>query len=155
MFFDETLFSDVSFNISDKDKIGFVGINGAGKSTLFKIINGLIEYDEGEVYKNKLTKIGYLDQHTCTESDNTIMGEMLLACSEVIEIENELEEIHRAIELKTGDVDALVKRQTALQERFGELDGYRYKSLIRSTLIGLGFTEDDFSRRVDTLSGGQ
>ena len=155
MFFDETLFSDVSFNISDKDKIGFVGINGAGKSTLFKIINGMSEYDDGEIFKNKLTKIGYLDQYTCIESDNTIMGEMLTAFEEVISIENELDGIRYDIENKLGDIDALIKRQTYLQERFGELDGYHYKSLIRSTLIGLGFSEEDFERRVDTLSGGQ
>ena len=155
MFFDETLFSDVSFNISDKDKIGFVGINGAGKSTLFKIINGMSEYDDGEIFKNKLTKIGYLDQYTCIESDNTIMGEMLTAFEEVISIENELDGIRYDIENKLGDIDSLIKRQTYLQERFGELDGYHYKSLIRSTLIGLGFSEEDFERRVDTLSGGQ
>ena len=155
MFFDETLFSDVSFNISDKDKIGFVGINGAGKSTVFKIINGITEYDEGEIFRNKLTKIGYLDQYTCIESENTIMGEMLGAFDEVISIENELEGIRYDIENKLGDIDSLIKRQTYLQERFGELDGYHYKSLIRSTLIGLGFSEEDFDRRVDTLSGGQ
>ena len=118
MFFDETLFSDVSFNISDKDKIGFVGINGAGKSTLFKIINGITEYDEGEIFRNKLTKIGYLDQYTCIESENTIMGEMLGAFDEVISIENELEGIRYDIENKLGDIDSLIKRQTYLQERF-------------------------------------
>lgn len=155
MFFDETLFSDVSFNIADKDKIGFVGINGAGKSTLFKIINGMTDYDEGEIFRNKITKIGYLDQYTCTDSDNTIMEEMLDAFSDVIDIENELENIRFDIENKSGDIDALIKRQTALQERFGELDGYRYKSLVRSTLTGLGFLEQDFDKRVDTLSGGQ
>lgn len=155
MFFDETLFSDVSFNVADKDKIGFVGINGAGKSTLFKIINGMSDYDEGEIFRNKLTKIGYLDQYTCTESDNTIMGEMLTSFSEVIDIENELEGIRFDIDNKTGDIDSLIKRQTYLQERFQELDGYRYKSIVRSTLLGLGFSDEDFSRRVDTLSGGQ
>jgi ATP-binding cassette subfamily F protein 3 len=155
MFFDETLFSDVSFNVSDKDKIGFVGINGAGKSTLFKIINGLMDYDEGEIFKNKLTNIGYLDQYTCTDSDNTIMDEMLTAFDEVISIENELEEIRIAIEMQTSDMDSLIKRQTFLQEQFEELDGYRYNSLVRSTLIGLGFSEEDFKKPVKTLSGGQ
>ena len=121
MFFDETLFSDVSFNIAEGDKIGFIGINGAGKSTLFKIINGTMESDSGEVYKNKLTKIGYLDQYTCTESDNTIMDEMLTAFSEVILIEDELEQIRHSIESKTGDLETLVKRQTFLQERFEAL----------------------------------
>ena len=155
MFFDETLFSDVSFNVDEGDKIGFLGINGAGKSTLFKIINGTAEADTGEVYKNKLTKIGYLDQYTCIESDKTVMGEMLGAFSEVIEIEAQLDTIRYDIEHGNGDIDALVKRQTALQDRFEALDGYQYKSRIRSALVGLGFGEEDFNKRVDTLSGGQ
>ncbi len=155
MFFDETLFSDISFNVDEGDKIGFIGMNGAGKSTLFKIINSMVEPDTGEVYKNKITKIGYLDQHTCIESDKTIMGEMLEAFSEVISIENELESIRYDIEHNIGDIDTNVKRQTSLQERFEALEGYQYKSRIRSALIGLGFSEDDFDKRVDTLSGGQ
>lgn len=155
MFSDETLFEGVSFNIAEGDKIGFVGVNGAGKSTLFKIINEKMEYDGGELFKNKFTKIGYLDQYTCIESDKTIMGEMLTAFNEVIEIENELEEIHFDIENKNGDIDALVARQTFLTEKFEALDGYQYKSRIRSALIGLGFGEEEFSRRVDELSGGQ
>lgn len=155
MFFDETLFSDVSFDIQEGDKIGFVGVNGAGKSTLFKIINGMSDSDEGEIFKSKLTKIGYLDQYTCIESDKTIMGEMLTAFDEVITIEQELENIRFDIENKVGDIDALVKRQTALQERFEALDGYQYRGRIRSALLGLGFSEDDFDKRVDTLSGGQ
>lgn len=155
MFFDVTLFSDVSFNISDNDKIGFVGMNGAGKSTLFKIMNEMTDCDEGEIFRNKLTKIGYLDQYTCTQSENTIMGEMLTAFEDVINIENELEDIRFDIENKNGDIDTLTKRQAYLREQFEERDGYRYKNLVRSTLIGLGFSEEDFSRRVDTLSGGQ
>ena len=114
-----------------------------------------MDYDEGEIFKNKLTNIGYLDQYTCTDSDNTIMDEMLTAFDEVISIENELEEIRIAIEMQTSDMDSLIKRQTFLQEQFEELDGYRYKSLVRSTLIGLGFSEEDFKKPVKTLSGGQ
>lgn len=154
-FFDETLFSDVSFNVSDKDKIGFVGINGAGKSTLFKIINGITDSDSGEIFRNKMTKIGYLDQYTCTESENTVMEEMLGAFEEVICIEDELEKIRKELEAESSDMDALIKKQAYLRERFEELDGYRYKSIVRSALIGLGFSESDFDKRVDTLSGGQ
>lgn len=155
MFLDETLFDNVSFRIDEGDKIGFVGVNGAGKSTLFKIINGTMDHESGELFRNKTTKIGYLDQYTCIESDKTIMGEMLTAFEEVINIENELEDIRYCIEAKDGELDKLVARQTALTERFEELDGYQYKSRIRSALIGLGFTEDEFNKRVDTLSGGQ
>lgn len=155
MFLDETLFDNVSFQVAEGDKIGFVGINGAGKSTLFKIINNETEYDSGELYMNKLTKIGYLDQYSCIESENTIMDEMLGAFAEEINIEHELEDIRFSLEKGMGDTDALVARQTALQERFEALDGYQYRSRIRSALTGLGFSEEDFSRRVDGLSGGQ
>lgn len=155
MFLDETLFENVSFRIDEGDKIGFVGVNGAGKSTLFKIINGTMDQESGELFRNKNTKIGYLDQYTCIESDKTIMGEMLTAFEEVIGIENELEDIRYRIEAKDGELEKLVARQTALTERFEELDGYQYKSRIRSALIGLGFTEEEFNKRVDTLSGGQ
>lgn len=155
MFLDETLFDNVSFQVEEGDKVGFVGINGAGKSTLFKIINDKTEYDSGELYMNKLTKIGYLDQYSCIESENTIMDEMLGAFGEEISIEHELDDIRFALENGLGDTDALVARQTALQERFEALDGYQYRSRIRSALTGLGFTEDEFTRRVDGLSGGQ
>lgn len=155
MFLDETLFDNVSFNIDSADKIGFVGVNGAGKSTLAKIITGQMDYDSGEIFKNKFTKIGYLDQYACSESDNTIMQEMLTSFSEVTEIEHQLDDIRYDIENGNGDLDELVKRQTRLQERFAELDGFFYKNKIKSTLIGLGFSEDDFSLHVNKLSGGQ
>lgn len=155
MFLDETLFDGVSFNVDEGDKIGFVGVNGAGKSTLFRILNGTMDYDSGELFKNKFTKIGYLDQYTCIESDKTIMGEMLTAFDEVISVEKELDDVRLMIESGSGDLEALVNRQTSLQERFEKLDGYQYKSRIRSALIGLGFSEDDFDKRVDSLSGGQ
>lgn len=155
MFLDETLFDGVSFSIDSSDKIGFVGINGAGKSTLFKIITGQMDYDDGEIFKNKLTKIGYLDQYACSDSENTIMDEMLDAFSEVIDIEQQLDDIRFDIESGKGDIDALVLKQTRLQERFEELDGFFYKSKIKSTLKGLGFSEEEFSLRVNRLSGGQ
>lgn len=155
MFLDEVLFDGVSFNIAEGDKIGFVGVNGAGKSTLFKIINGMMEFDSGEVYPNKLLKIGYLEQHTCIESEKTIMEEMLGAFSEVTEIETELEDIRFELENGGNNVDELVRRQSYLTERFEELDGYQYKGRIKSALIGLGFSENEFYRHVNELSGGQ
>ena len=155
MFLDETLFDNVSFNVDSADKIGFVGVNGAGKSTLFKIITGDMDYDEGEIFRNKNLKIGYLDQYSVNGSEKSIWDEILTVFSEVMEIEQQLDEIRFDIENKIGDLDVLVKRQTALQERFSELDGFYYKSKAKSTLTGLGFAEDEFSLCVDKLSGGQ
>lgn len=155
MFLDETLFENVSFNIDSNDKIGFIGVNGAGKSTLFKIIIGAMDYESGEIYKNKFTKIGYLDQYACNESDKTIMEEMLTSFEEVISIEQQLDDIRFDIEEKNGNLEELVNQQTRLQERFSELDGFYYKSKIKSTLEGLGFSEEDFNLKVDKLSGGQ
>lgn len=154
MFLDELLFEKVSFNIDSADKIGFVGANGAGKSTLFKILVGDMDYDEGEIFKNKFTKIGYLEQYACRDG-KTIMEEMLSVFDEVISIENELEDIRFDIENNSGELEALVSRQTALQERFLELDGTYYKSKIKSALTGLGFSEEEFNLSTDKLSGGQ
>ncbi len=151
----EALFEDVSFNVDSNDKIGFVGINGAGKSTLFKIIIGEIYQDEGEIFKNKDVTIGYLDQYSLSESTLSVWDEMSEAFSEVKEIEKELDEIRLDIENKNGDINALIERQVRLQDRFSELDGFYYKSKIKSTLTGLGFNEDEFCLSVNNLSGGQ
>lgn len=155
MFLDETLFDNVSFNVGSADKIGFVGVNGAGKSTLFKILIGDMDYDEGEIFRNKNLKIGYLDQYSVNGSEKSIWEETLTVFSEVMETENQLDEIRFDIENNIGDLDSLVRRQTALQEKFAEMDGFYYKSKAKSTLTGLGFSEGEFSLCVDKLSGGQ
>ncbi len=151
----EPLFSNVSFNVYDNDKIGFVGVNGAGKSTLFKIINGIMSYDSGDIIKNKDLKIGYLEQHPVANEDATIMDEIMTVFSEVIDIETTLAEVNADIEYQRGDIDSLIRRQADLQERFIALDGAFYKSKIKSVLTGLGFSEDDFYTPMGKLSGGQ
>lgn len=149
------LFSEVSFSIDDKDKIGFIGINGAGKSTLLKILMGESRYDGGEIFKNKMLKIGYLEQYACSESERTVFDEVKTVFSDVEEMENELEFIRWELENGSGDTDSLIERQHILQERFSEKDGYHYKGIIRSTLMGLGFLEEELTKRVEDLSGGQ
>lgn len=151
----DVLFEDVSFNVYDSDKIGFVGVNGAGKSTLFKIIAGSMSYDHGDINKNKDMRIGYLEQHPVTNDSATIMDEIMTVFSEVVDIEQELADINHDLENGTGDINILVKRQASLQERFIELDGAYYKSKIKSVLTGLGFSEDDFDTPLGKLSGGQ
>ena len=156
-FGDEVLFDNVSFNIDSEDKIGLVGINGAGKSTLFKILTGKENYDSGEIFKSKDVRIGYLDQYACNESDKTVYDEILTVFEDLIVIEKELDCIRKRIENEDNpnEVHRLVMRQDALSERFNTLGGYYYKSRAKSALLGLGFSEDEFSLPVSALSGGQ
>lgn len=149
------LFSEASFSIDDRDKIGFIGINGAGKSTLLKIIMGDIGYDGGEIFKNKMLKIGYLEQYACSESERTVFDEVKTVFSDVEEMEKELEFIRWELENGADDTNALIEKQQILQEKFSAKDGYHYKGIIRSTLMGLGFLENELNKRVQDLSGGQ
>lgn len=151
----EILFENVSFNVYDKDKIGFVGVNGAGKSTLFKMIIGTMDFDSGDLSKSKDAKIGYLEQHPVSDSDRSVMDEVLTVFSEVVWIEEQLAKIQIDLENKNCNIDALISRQVALQERFIALDGTHYKSKIKSVLKGLGFSEEAFSMPLEKLSGGQ
>lgn len=156
-FGDEVLFDNISFNIDSEDKIGLVGINGAGKSTLFKILTGEVNYDGGEIYKSKDVRIGYLDQYACNESDKTLYEEILSVFDDIIHIEKELDRIRKEIEIEKNPekIHALVTRQATLNDRFDEMGGYYYKSRVKSALLGLGFSEDEFSMPVSALSGGQ
>ena len=154
-FADRTVFENVSFNIDDNDKIGFVGSNGAGKSTLFKILTNDLYPDGGEVFKNKNLKIGYLDQYSCNDSDKTVMDETLSVFSHLIDLENELNDIQYEIENNKSDLSALIDKQIRLTEEFERKDGYVYKSRAAATLMGLGFSEKETDQKVSVLSGGQ
>lgn len=154
-FGDEVLFSDVSFSIDDKEKIGFIGKNGAGKSTLFKILMDQEPITDGEIFKNKNLKIGYQAQYAVNDSDKTLFAEVGTAFSEVAEIEKELELVRWEIENNSGELESLILKQERLQKRFEDLDGYHYKGIIRGALLGLGFSVEDFEKPVAKLSGGQ
>lgn len=154
-FGDEALFDDVSFNIETNDKIGLVGINGAGKSTLFKILTGELPSDGGELYLGRLTKIGYLDQYACAGSERTLEEEILTVFDRVMRIEAELERLRFEIEKNPENIDELVERQHRLNEEYSSLDGFYYRSRARAALLGLGFSEEELSLRVSSLSGGQ
>lgn len=155
MFGMELLFEHVSFQIEDHDKIGFIGANGAGKSTLFKILTREISYDEGDIFQNKQTKIGYLEQYACSDSDRTVLEEITQVFADLVRIEQELEEVRYDIEHKSEDLKVLIERQQKLNEQFEQRDGFFYQSKIRAVLNGLGFDENDFGLKVSKLSGGQ
>lgn len=154
-FSERVIFKDVSFGIDEHDKIGFVGSNGVGKSTLFKIIIGEIRADDGDIFKNKNVRIGYLEQYACNNSLKSVTEEVTEVFSHLVQIEEELDEIRFDLENGTGYLETLVKRQNYLSEQFKQNDGYVYKNKVRSTLLGLGFSEEELKMDVGMLSGGQ
>ena len=154
-FVEDVVFEDVSFHVEDRDKIGFVGVNGAGKTTLFRSLLNPSYADSGEVFTNKETVIGYMQQHADITSDKTVWEELMTVYADMLGLEEALETVARQIEEGTGDLDALVARQSSLLERFERRGGYLYKNIAKSSLIGLGFCEDDLNKPFETLSGGQ
>ena len=151
-FGENTLFSDVSFDIKDKEKVGFVGVNGAGKTSLFKIITGEYTADSGNCFMSKNIRVGYMEQHTCSD-ERTIWDELVSVFDDLIKMEKELEKISQ--ELTVNHSQQLIDRQDYLTNEFNMQGGLTYKSMTHSALIGLGFSEEDFNKSTKTLSGGQ
>lgn len=153
-FGENTLFSGVSFDIKEKEKVGLIGCNGAGKTSLFKIITGEYTPDSGACFISKNVSLGYMQQHTCSEN-RTVWGELVSVFDDLIEMENRLDEISRILMSEKGDTSALIEEQDRLNNIFTQNDGLTYKSLTRSALLGLGFDESEFDKLTSTLSGGQ
>lgn len=156
----DTVIEDISFTVEDGDKIGVLGLNGSGKTTLFNILAGDIHQDKGEIFIQKDLVLGYLRQHVKIDSQNTIYEECLMVFEHLIGMEKNLRNLEKEIaELGVeGDSDrlaSLMNRYANLTEEFQEKNGYGFKSEIRGTLIGLGFTVEDFDKEVNILSGGQ
>ena len=154
-YIENNLFTDVSFNIEPRDKVGFIGANGVGKTTIFRVINGDVTPVSGSVSVSKDTKIGYMQQHACTNPDRNIYDEVLTVFEYLKEMQDEIDSLSMQIENAQGDINEAVSRQTMLIERFERDGGLTYKSRARSALLGLGFTQEDFSKPTGTLSGGQ
>ncbi len=152
----EDILKDISFHINEKEKMAIVGVNGAGKSTLFKIITGQLNADSGTVTIAKDTNMGYLSQHQDLVSDNSIYDEMLSTKNDILLLEQKIRLIEQEMQGVTGDqLEALLKTYSNLNHDYESKNGYAYKSEVTGILRGLGFTDEDFSRPVNTLSGGQ
>ena len=155
-FGEQTIVHEGSFHIEEHEKAALVGINGAGKSTIMKMIMGELPLDGGSVVLAKGKTIGYLSQHQDLSHGNSIYEEVKSAKADVIAMEAQIRQIEEELSSLSG---------TALEERlntyhrltaaFERADGYTYKSEITGVLKGLGFTEDEFTKCVDELSGGQ
>lgn len=155
-FGEQIIVKDGSFHIEEHEKAALIGLNGAGKSTILKMIMGELPADSGEIILAKGKTIGYLSQHQKLESGNTIYDEVKTAKSDIIELESQIRSIE--LELKHLEGEELEKRlQTYhhLTASFERANGYAYGSEITGVLKGLGFSEEDFGKSVDTLSGGQ
>lgn len=155
-FIAEPVLSNISFHIEDNEKAAIVGINGAGKSTLLKIITGELSSDTGEVTLAKNTTMGYLAQQEAVDTNNTIYEEVMSAKSVINELWEQIKATEQ--EMKTSDekkLEALMSKYTDLNHRFENLNGYALVSEVTGVLKGLGFKEEDFDKKVSTLSGGQ
>ena len=153
---DRVLWENVSFSIESGDRIGFVGANGAGKTTLFRILTGELEPLSGTVAKASFVKVSCVEQHACVASSLSVLGEMMTVFAELEEREKELEALGPMIDAAGPEErDELIERQNRLHERFIDDGGLTFRARARSALLGLGFTEDELSRPVASLSGGQ
>ncbi len=155
-FGDHHVLKDASFHIEEREKTAIVGINGAGKSTLLKIIIGYLSADDGQVIITRGKSIGYLAQHQEMTTGNTIFDELLTVKQDILAIESRMRELEQSMKHAEGDtLAALMNTYDRLNHTFEQQNGYAWKSEITGVLKGLGFAESDFSKPVDTLSGGQ
>ena len=153
-FGERRLFEGVTFDVGERDKIGLVGDNGCGKTTLFRMITGEEPIEEGEAVRSKETRVGYMEQHACSDQGRTLWDEVESVFAPVMAVEAELNAV--TARLAAGETGApLLERQHLLQEKLEDEGGLYYKSRVRATLLGLGFDEAAFSQPVGSLSGGQ
>ena len=152
----DSVLEQVSFHIEEREKAAIVGINGAGKSTLLKIIIGELAPDDGTVVVTKGKTLGYLAQHQDLDSSRTIYDELLEVKRPVIEMEERIRQLEIEMKHSAGEeLETLYQTYSRLSHEFELANGYAWKSEINGVLKGLGFEEEEFSKPVCTLSGGQ
>lgn len=155
-FVENQVLKNVSFHIEDHEKAAIVGINGAGKTTLLRIIVGEMTPDEGQVVLAKDKTLGYLAQNSTVDTSHTIYEELLSVKADLLRLEEKIRECENNMKHADGDaLEDLMKQYTSLTHAFETGGGYLYRSELVGVLKGLGFTEDEFSKPVATLSGGQ
>ncbi len=152
----DVILKNASFHIEDHEKAAIVGINGAGKSTLLKIIMHQMDADEGEVILSKGKTIGYLAQHDAVSTENTIYDELLSVKSSLLDMEHRMRLLEQEMKHLEGEnLTQILDTYHRLSSDFEQQNGYALKSEITGVLKGLGFEEEEFTKKVSTLSGGQ
>ena len=153
-----TLFSDITFNINEKDRIALMGKNGAGKSTLLKIIAGVDKPTRGKISAPGDAVIAYLPQHLLTEDDATVFEETAKAFDTILKMKAEIEELNHQLETRTDyESDAymdIITQVSDLSEKYYSIEEINYDAEIEKILKGLGFEREDFTRPTSEFSGG-
>lgn len=155
-FHEHPVLENISFHIEDLEKAAIVGINGAGKTTLLRILTGELEPDSGMVTFAKDKSFGYLAQQEAVALGQSIYEELLSVKQELIDLERKLRDCEIAMKAAAGaELETLLENYNDLTNQFERKDGYAYRSEVVGVLKGLGFTQDEFDKKTDTLSGGQ
>jgi len=154
----QTLFQDISFVINEKDRIALMGKNGAGKSTLLKILAGVREPNRGKVSYPKDTIVAYLPQHLLTQDTRTVFEETAQAFSALTDMESQINAMNEELSIRTDyETDSymeLIEKVSTLSEQFYSIEEINYDADIEKTLLGLGFSREDFQRKTSEFSGG-
>ncbi len=152
------LFSDVTFNVNDKDKIALMGKNGAGKSTLLKIIAGVDKPTRGKITAPNGAVIAYLPQHLLTEDNTTVFAETAKAFASVLQMKAEIDELNHQLETRTDyesdEYMQIIERVSEVSEKYYSIEEINFDAEIEKTLLGLGFVRSDFTRSTSEFSGG-
>lgn len=152
------LFSNITFNINENDRIALMGKNGAGKSTLLKIIAGVNKPTRGKVSAPKDAVIAYLPQHLLTEDNATVFEEASKAFSKILNMKRDIDELNRQLETRTDyesdEYAKIIEQVSELSEKYYSIEEINFDAEVEKTLMGLGFVRSDFTRPTREFSGG-
>ncbi len=153
-----TLFSDITFNINENDRIALMGKNGAGKSTLLKIIAGVAKATRGKVSAPKDAVIAYLPQHLLTKDDANVFEEASKAFSKILDMKKQIDELNQQLETRTDyesdEYAKIIEQVSELSEKYYSIEETNFDAEVEKTLLGLGFLRSDFTRPTHEFSGG-
>ena len=150
------IIKDANFLVNEHEKVAIVGVNGAGKTTLLKILIGEEHADSGNVIPAKDAKLGYLRQINNVDSKLSIIDELYTVIEHILSMEKRMLDMQEQMQHLSGEaLEELYSSYTALTHNYEFMDGYAAKSKVTGILKGLGFNENEFDRKINTLSGGQ
>jgi ATP-binding cassette, subfamily F, member 3 len=152
------LFSNITFNINENDRIALMGKNGAGKSTLLKIIAGATKPTRGKVSAPREAVIAYLPQHLLTEDKSTVFEEASKAFAKILGMKKLMEELNSQLETRTDyesdEYSKIIEQVSELSEKYYSIEEINFDAEVEKTLMGLGFVRADFNRSTKEFSGG-